>query len=76
MAAVTMVPPVSGVGSGVVMAVWADVNLFCGCDSLRSGRLGTLGAVKNVSPSYCKGKGPGWIFVRQSEKRMTFSLFS
>lgn len=41
MAAVAMVPPVSVVVAGVVKAVWADVNLFCGCDSLRSGRVGT-----------------------------------
>lgn len=74
MAAVIMVPPVSIVGSSVVMAVWADVNLFCGCDSLRSGRVGTPEAVMNVSSGYCKG--PGWIFVHQSERTMTFSLFS
>lgn len=39
-----MVLLVSIIVTGVVMAVWADVNLLCGCDSLRSGTVGTPGA--------------------------------
>lgn len=58
MTAVVMVSPVSIVVTGVVMAVWADLNLFCGCHSLCSGRVGSRGVV-NVSVSYCLGKRPG-----------------
>lgn len=60
MTTVAMVLPVSIIVTDVVMAVWADVNLFCGCDSLWSGQSGNSSrGVANMSVSYCLGKGPG-----------------
>lgn len=35
-----MVLPVAFIVAGVVMDVWADVNVFCRWDSLWSGRVG------------------------------------
>lgn len=47
--AVAMVPPANIIVTGVVMAVRADGNLFCGCDSPWSGRVGTPANGKRVS---------------------------
>lgn len=55
MTAVAMVPAVSIIVASLVTAVWADVNLFCGCDSLWSGRESNSRSrsVVSVSVGYC-----------------------
>ena len=50
MTAVTMVAPVSIVVIRVVMAVWAEVNIFCGCDSLLQGIVGGPAGVWKMCP--------------------------
>lgn len=55
--AVAMAPPVSIVVASVVMALRADANLLCGCDSLWRVRVGNPGAgVWYTSVSYCSGE--------------------
>ena len=56
MTAVAMVPAVSIVVASLVTALWTDVNLFCGCDSLRLGRESnsrSRRSVVSVSDGYC-----------------------